>query len=68
MVAGLERGLGWLTAFAMRNAADVRTVGLVEVLYSYAVSHRLLKEQVSGRERAGIVLVTAGIVVISLMR
>ena len=55
----------WLTAFAMRNAADVRTVGLVEVLYGYAVSRRLFREPVSGRELTGIGLVAAGILVIS---
>jgi drug/metabolite transporter (DMT)-like permease len=64
-LAGALASAGWLTAFALRNAADVRTVGLVEVLYGYAVSRRLFKETVSPRELAGIVLVAAGIVVIS---
>lgn len=62
---GALASMGWLTAFAMRNAADVRTVGLVEVLYGYAVSRRFFRERVSGRELTGIVLVAAGILVIS---
>ncbi len=65
---GALASLGWLTAFAMRNAADVRTVGLVEVLYGYAVSRRFFRERVSGRELTGIVLIAAGIAVISAMQ
>ena len=56
----------WFTAFAMRSAVDVRIVGLAEVLYSYVITRRLFGESVSWREIAGIVLVAAGIVVISL--
>ena len=65
---GALASMGWLTAFAMRSAVDVRIVGLVEVLYSYAISRRFFKEPVSWREIAGIALVTAGIVVISVAR
>src|SRR5581483_11918117 len=57
---GALASMGWLTAFAMRSAADVRTVGLVEVLYGYAVSRRFFRERVSGRELTGILLVAAG--------
>lgn len=64
-VMGALASMGWLTAFAMRSAADVRTVGLVEVLYGYAVTRRFFRERVSGRELTGILLVAAGIVLIS---
>lgn len=63
--AGALASMGWLTAFAMRSAVDVRIVGLVEVLYSYLVSRRFFAERVSGRETLGIVLVVAGIVLVS---
>lgn len=62
---GALASVGWLTAFAMRSAVDVRIVGLVEVLYSYLLSRRLFAERVGSREVWGIVLVVAGIVVIS---
>ena len=65
---GALASMGWLTAFAMRSAVDVRIVGLVEVLYSYALSRRFFREPVSWREIAGIALVAAGIVVISVAR
>lgn len=63
---GSAASIGWMTAFAMRSAADVRTVGLVEVLYGYALSRRLFRERVSGRELTGILLVSGGILVISV--
>jgi drug/metabolite transporter (DMT)-like permease len=63
--AGAAASTGWLTAFAMRNAVDVRIVGLVEVLYSYLLSRQLFAERVDRREVGGIVLVVAGIVLIS---
>jgi drug/metabolite transporter (DMT)-like permease len=69
LLAGLMGALassGWLTAFAMRNAADVRTVGLAEVIYGYVVSRRFFAEHVSARELAGIVLIALGILLVSL--
>jgi drug/metabolite transporter (DMT)-like permease len=63
---GSLASMGWLTAFAMRSAVDVRIVGLVEVLYSYVLSRRLFAERVSGREKLGIVLVVAGILLVTV--
>ncbi len=65
---GALASMGWFTAYAMRSAVDVRIVGLVEVLYSYAVSRRLFKEPVTAFELLGMVLVVAGIVLVSLGR
>lgn len=65
---GALASMGWLTAFAMRSAVDVRIVGLVEVFFSYAMSRRFFEEHVTGREIAGIVLTVAGIVVIGTAR
>lgn len=63
---GALASMGWFTAFAMRSAVDVRIVGLVEVLFSYAMSHHLFRERIAGRELVGILLVLAGVVVVSL--
>ena len=67
-LAGALASMGWFTAYAMRSAVDVRIVALVEVLYSYAVSRRLFKEHVTWVEIAGMILVVAGIVLVSLGR
>jgi drug/metabolite transporter (DMT)-like permease len=65
---GALASMGWLTAYAMRSAVDVRVVGLVEVLFSYVLSRRVFVEPVSRTELAGILLVVLGIVLISVAR
>lgn len=62
---GAMASIGWLTAMALRPTVDVRTLGLAEVLFSYLVSRKLFKEQISRKELAGLLLVGAGVVVVS---
>ena len=64
--AGALASFGWFTAFAMHNAADVRTLALVEVLYGYVVSWKIFKEKISAQETAGIVLLIIGIIIVSM--
>ncbi len=61
---GALASIGWFTAFALRPAAEVKTLGLIEVIFSYAVSRKLFDEKLSGAERLGLLLVTVGLVVI----
>lgn len=63
---GALASIGWLTAAALRPAADVRTLGLVEVLFSYLVSSRLFRERLSPGELLGLGLVSVGLVLICL--
>lgn len=62
---GASASIGWMTATALRPAADVRTLGLVEILFSYLVSRRLFRERLSRKELIGLLLVAAGVLVIS---
>lgn len=61
---GALASLGWFTGFALRPAADVRTLGLVEVLFSYLVSRRLFREKLGPGEQVGLALVATGLVVV----
>jgi drug/metabolite transporter (DMT)-like permease len=63
--AGAAASLGWFTAFALTSAANVRTLGMVEVVFSYLVSRRL-QEKLAPRERTGLALVGLGMVVLCL--
>lgn len=65
---GALASLGWFTAFALTTAANVRTLGMVEVVFSYLVSHRWLRERLSRAERAGLALVALGLVCLGLQR
>lgn len=61
-LAGALASIGWFTAFALTSAANVRTLGMVEVVFSYLVSRRYMQEKLSRSEQAGLLLVLAGLV------
>ncbi|MCS4509448.1 EamA/RhaT family transporter [Xylophilus ampelinus] len=61
---GAMASLAWFTAYAMRPAAEVRTLGLVEVLFSYLVSRRVFRESLTRAETLGLGLVGVGLVAI----
>jgi drug/metabolite transporter (DMT)-like permease len=63
---GAAASAGWFTAFAIEPVAHVRTLGLVELVFSYAVSRRLFRERLSPLELAGMGLLTLGVAIISL--
>jgi drug/metabolite transporter (DMT)-like permease len=60
-LAGALASIGWFTAFALTTAANVRTLGLAEVVFSYLVSRRLLREKLAPLESLGLALVLAGL-------
>jgi drug/metabolite transporter (DMT)-like permease len=63
---GAAASVGWFSAFALQPAAHVRTLGLVELLFSYAVSMKLFRERMTRLELAGMAFLAAGIAVITL--
>lgn len=64
--AGALASLCWFTAFALTTAANVRTLGMVEVVFSYLVSRRLLREKLAPAEQLGLVLVVLGLLCLGL--
>ena len=65
---GAAASIGWFTAVAIEPAAHVRTLGLVEVLFGYAVSRRYFRERFNRVELAGMLLLVMGIVIVTLAR
>jgi drug/metabolite transporter (DMT)-like permease len=49
----------WFIAFALSDAARVRTLALIEVLFAQAVSMRLFREMPSPREILGMAMIVA---------
>ena len=47
-------------------STSVRTLGLIEMVFSYAVSRRFFREEITGRELAGMALLVIGVLVITL--
>jgi drug/metabolite transporter (DMT)-like permease len=69
MLAGLMGALastGWFTAFALEPAAHVRTLGLVELLFSYAISRRIFQERLGPAELVGMALLLVGVAGVTL--
>jgi drug/metabolite transporter (DMT)-like permease len=61
-IAGLVGALAsefWFLAFALATAASVRTLGMIDVIFAQAVSHRM-RQHVSARELMGIAILLLG--------
>lgn len=63
---GAAASLAWFTAYAIQGAAPVRTLGMVEVVFSYLVSRRVLSEKLSLPEKLGMGLMVLGLLLICL--
>lgn len=58
---GAFASLFWFLAFALTPAANVRTLALVEVLFAQLAAHYGMKQSITKRELAGIVLILIGV-------
>lgn len=67
-VAGMLASVGWFTAFTLENASYVRAVGQIELVFTFIASIFFFREQTSGKEVFGILLVAAGILMLILTR
>lgn len=67
-VAGVLASIGWFTAFTLENAAHVRAVGQIELIFTFIASIFFFGEKSNRAEVAGILLVAAGIVMLILVR
>lgn len=56
--------IGWFSAMTLQNAAYVRTLGQIEMVFVFAVSHFYFRERTKPAELAGIALIVGGIVVL----
>lgn len=65
-VTGMLGSLGWFAALALQNAAYVRAVGQVEMVFTILASWLVFRERLTRREVAGIALVTASLLMIVL--
>jgi drug/metabolite transporter (DMT)-like permease len=63
---GAAASAGWFTAFAIEPVAHVRTLGLVELVFSYLVSLKLFREKLTLRELGGMALLAVGVALVTL--
>ena len=65
---GATVSLGWFTAFALQQAAVVKAVAQVELLFALLTSALIFRERIRGTEIAGAALIALGVVVVLLGR
>lgn len=62
---GATASVGWYTAVAIEPIAHVRTLGLIELVFVYAVSHHFFREKIAPREIAGMALLAMGLLIVT---
>ena len=65
-VAGFLGSVGWFTAFTLQNAAYVRAVGQIELVFTFIASVVFFKEKTSRLELLGVGLILAAILLLVL--
>jgi drug/metabolite transporter (DMT)-like permease len=65
-ITGMLGSLGWFAAFSLQNAAYVRALGQVEMVFMVLVSVVVFREKLTLREAIGIALIVTSVLVIVL--
>jgi drug/metabolite transporter (DMT)-like permease len=63
-LTGMLGSLGWFAAFALQNAAYVRALGQIEMVFTLIASVFLFRERLHLREGAGIALVIGSVLLL----
>lgn len=66
-LAGMLASVGWFTAMTIQNAAYVRALGQIELVFTFASSYFIFGERSNRMELIGIMLVTFGILLLLLV-
>lgn len=67
-VAGMLASVAWFSAFTLQNAAYVRAVGQIELVFTFVASVVFFREKTKPVEVAGILLIVGGILILVLGR
>ena len=65
-LSGMLGSAAWFTAMTLENAAYVRAVGQIELVFAFAASVLFFRERPTRPETLGIVLIMVGVVVLVL--
>ncbi len=65
-VAGVLASIGWFSAFTLQNAAYVRALGQIELIFTIIVSAVIFREKIKSQEIVGIAFIIAGILILVL--
>jgi drug/metabolite transporter (DMT)-like permease len=65
--AGATASFGWFTAFTLQQAALVKVVAQIEMIFTFATSVFFFKEAINRLEVIGCIFITAGIILLVLI-
>ncbi len=65
-LTGVLGSIGWFTAMTIQNAAYVRALGQIELVFTFVVAHLIFREKTAKMELVGIMLVVGGILILLL--
>ena len=65
-VAGFLASVFWFSAFTLQNAAYVRALGQIELVFTLIASSVFFRESLNRQELLGIILIVGGILVLVL--
>ena len=65
-IAGILASIAWFTAFTMHNAAHVRALGQIELVFTFLVSVVIFKEKTNLLEFGGIFFIIVAVVMLVL--
>ncbi|WP_112308794.1 DMT family transporter [Pseudogemmobacter bohemicus] len=63
-VCGAGASLCWFSAMTLQNAAVVKALGQIELLFTFAVTVFFFREKIAPREVTGCLMITGGILVL----
>jgi len=66
-ITSMIGSFGWFTAFTLQNAAYVKALGQIELLFSFLAGVFVFREKTSGRELGAMVLITLSILLLILV-
>jgi drug/metabolite transporter (DMT)-like permease len=65
-VASMLGSVGWFTAMTMQNAAYVRALGQVELIFTFLTSVLIFRERIAKAEIGGTLLIIGGVLILLL--
>ncbi|NNE83961.1 MAG: EamA family transporter, partial [Alphaproteobacteria bacterium] len=65
-LSGALASIGWFTAMTIQQAALVRALGQIELVFTISASTLIFRERILRLELIGIILVVAGIIILLL--
>ncbi|MEM9394251.1 MAG: EamA family transporter [Pseudomonadota bacterium] len=65
-VTSMLGSLGWFTAFTLQNAAYVKALGQIELVFSFLASTFLFREKTTKREVLGVLILVVSVLILVL--